>query len=270
MQNTHTLTLTDTYHPANPLRSLLRAFNAEILKVRRTLALRLTLIAPLVIAILQMAISLDEGQRFMFEEGNAWLFITRQALVSWALLMQPLFITLETALIAQLDHSGDHWRHLFALPLPRWSVYTAKLLVCALLTALSLGALLFYSLLFGALLRQVRPGPAFDQPIPLIALFKLFLLVFVSSGLLVSVHTWTAHYWRSFTASASFGVFMTIAGMLVINSGLAVFYPWTHTAVLLNRFANGLPYLPLLGAGCLVATAITLVGGFLFTRRDVL
>jgi ABC-2 type transport system permease protein len=198
------------------------------------------------------------------------LFFTRQALVYWALLMQPLFITLETALVAQLDHSGDHWGQHFSLPLPRWSIYAAKLLVCLLLTALSTGALLFYSILFGVLLRQIHPGLGFDQPIPLISLIKPFLLVFASSGLLISIHTYIAHYWRSFVSAACFGIFMTTGSALVSKSDLAGVYPWTQSAVLVNNFADGLPYLHLLGAGCLAALITALIGGFLFTRRDVL
>ena len=44
----------------------------------------------------------------------------------WAILALPLFITLETALLAQTEHSEKHWKHLFALAVPRWVYYAAK------------------------------------------------------------------------------------------------------------------------------------------------
>jgi lantibiotic transport system permease protein len=50
----------------------------------------------------------------------------------------PLFITLEVALLAGLEHGQDHWKDLFVLPIPRWTIYTAKLATAALLLALSL------------------------------------------------------------------------------------------------------------------------------------
>ena len=43
--------------------------------------------------------------------------------------MMPLLIALVTALLNGIEHSDKQWKHLFALPVPRWAVYFAKLIV---------------------------------------------------------------------------------------------------------------------------------------------
>jgi hypothetical protein len=48
------------------------------------------------------------------------------ALDLWATLMMPLFITIETALIAGLEHSENQWKNLLAFPIPRWTIYIAN------------------------------------------------------------------------------------------------------------------------------------------------
>ncbi len=269
MHTTQSLSLPQTYSPAGPFQAFLRAVSAELLKMKRSLALWLTFIAPLVITALQLAVFYDGGERFLAGEPSAWIFITRQTLIYWTLLMQPLFVTLETALVAQLDHSGDHWKQLFSLPLPRWSIYAAKLFVCAALIALSIVFLFLDTILSGVLFNILKPGLGFAQHLPLRGMLWLFLLTFLSSLLTIAIHVWVAMYWRSFVVASGFGIAMTTAGVLVINSKVAGYYPWTMAAVILNKLQDGLPYLDLLGYSLLAALVVSLVGSLLFTHRDV-
>lgn len=47
----------------------------------------------------------------------------------WTLLIMPLFVTLETSLLAGLENTGKNWKSLLALPAPAWTVYVSKLVV---------------------------------------------------------------------------------------------------------------------------------------------
>lgn len=270
METTKTLPIYHAPRAANPFLALVRAFSAELLKMKRSLALWLTLAAPLVITGLQIAVFLDGGDRFLVDEPDVWITITIQALVYWSLLMQPLFITLETALVAQLDHTGDHWKHLFSLPIPRWTIYTAKQGICAILIAISVAAQFLYTILSGFLFKQLHPGLGFEQPVPLGEMAWIFLLTYLSSWLILSLHTWVAHNWRSFVVASGFGIFMTIAGVMIINSDYAGYYPWTLSGVVIHNIQEGLPYLNLVSFSMLAALLIFLAGCFLFVRRDVL
>ena len=88
-------------------------------------------------------------------------------------------------------------------------------------------------------------------------------------GLSLAVHTWVALWWRSFVVAMAFGISMATAGMIIINADWGRFYPWTLPALSLNSLQRGEPFV----TGLLISTVgsiiIVLVGGILFTQRDV-
>lgn len=270
MEQIEILSRSTTFRPVGPVLTLWRAITAEWLKMKRTLALWLTLLAPGMIAGLQFLMVIDRDGAMLADIRDPWIFITRQNLTFWTLLMAPLFVTLETALVAQLDHSSDHWKHLFALPLPRWSIYVAKLIINMLLILLSMFFLFIYSILTGFLVRMLLPNIAFGLPIPLVAMLKLTLLGFLSSWLIISIHHWVSMNWRSFVVASALGIFMTVVGIFVINHEYGAYYPWTLSAVMINNIDRGLPYLASLLVGCLGGLAMGLIGMGLFIRKEVL
>lgn len=245
---------------------------AETLKTKRTLAFWLTLIAPAVIAGLQFMALLQRSDPIPGSEP-AWNFLIRQTLFLWVLLMQPLFVTLETALVAQLDHSGDNWKHLFALSIPRWAIYAAKQVINLLLIGLSLVVLIDYTLIAGRLMQLIHPSLGFDQPIPWNETIRLTLLAFFSSWLVIAIHNFVALYWRSFVVASAFGIAMTIAGVVIINSDYAWLYPWTLSPTLVNLASRGgalIEQANMLGYSMLGGLLVALVGSLLFIRRDVI
>jgi hypothetical protein len=95
---------------------LLRALHAELLKIKRTIALKMVVITPAIFVALILLIGWQAPFSFLRREGfdNAWLVLANRHLTVWALLMLPLYITLQTALIAGLDHSENQWKSLLA------------------------------------------------------------------------------------------------------------------------------------------------------------
>ena len=59
------------------------------------------------------------------------------------------------ALVAGLDHSENHWKSLLARPVPRWTLYVAKLIVVTALLAASAFVLLCGILIDGAILPRL-------------------------------------------------------------------------------------------------------------------
>ena len=120
--------------------NLLAVLRAELLKLRGTLALWMCLIAPgLVVAMTVLQIAFRFSKPVDIEPHDAWMMLARAIESLWAFLMLPLFLTLEAALLAAVEHGNQQWKHLFALPVPRYRQLTAKWLVLtALLIAASL------------------------------------------------------------------------------------------------------------------------------------
>jgi hypothetical protein len=82
--------------------ALYRALSAELLKTKRTLAFWLTLLAPLPIILLALINFMQDYEWLKREE--LWPTLIHNVFVLWNLLLQPLFITLETGLLNALEH----------------------------------------------------------------------------------------------------------------------------------------------------------------------
>ncbi len=259
------------------------ALHAEWLKSKRTLAFWLALIAPAVVVGLQVAMMWDQYNYHLEQSklfGSAWVFYTQQTLVIWTLLMLPLFVTLETALVAQWEHRSQQWRRLFALPVSRWALYAAKYLCGVALIGLSSIVLIALILLTGVIFRQVFPGLGFEAAPPVRELALYGLLMFLGSWLIIAIQTWVAQRWSSFAVPCAVGIAFTIAGVIVIQSEYAGYYPYTLPALVANGFSENISALNILeegvlpvkellfgSVGGLVAAAL---GGWHFIRRDVL
>lgn len=258
------------------------ALHAELLKSKRTLAFWLTLIAPAVVISLQVAMMWDQYSYHLEQSklfGSAWVFYTQQTLVIWSLLMLPLFVTLETALVAQWEHHSQQWKHLFALPVSRGALYAAKYICGVAFIGLSCTALIALILLTGLGFRYVFPGLGFETAPPLGEMALYGLLMFLGSWLVIAIQTWVAQRWSNFAIASGVGIALTVASVIVIQSKYAGFYPYTLPALVangfsenigaLNFFAEGvLPVKELLfgSIGGLIAAAL---GGWHFVRRDV-
>jgi len=251
------------------MRSFWRCLWSESLKLKRSLALWLAVIAPLVIVLLQFMITWDRGTTFLKKSPDAWLWLGRQTITFWSLLMLPLFITLETALLAGLEHSGDNWKHLFVLPIPRGAIYAAKTMAGMILIAISQLTLALYILLAGGILGALKPELKFTAPVPLNEILVYTALSYISSWLMISIHTFVGIRWKSFVVAMGFGIAMTVAGFLIINSRWANIYPWTFPGLIMNKYHQGEAILRQVLLGGPAALVPALLGGWIFTRRDV-
>lgn len=204
-----------------------RALSAEGRKLNRTLALLLTLVAPAVVALLQFCMLMQNPNRVINPTGDEWLSVMRSVMVLWSLLMLPLFVTLETALTAQLDHSSHAWKWLCALPVPRWAYYSAKLTLNVGIIGLSTTVMAVVAPFVGLGLRIFRPGTGFEAPVPWGFIWECAALVFVGGLLIIAIHTWVGMRWPSFVVACVVGIIATFCAINMVNSEYVNEYPWT-------------------------------------------
>src|ERR1051325_1895545 len=135
--------------------SLLRALHAELLKLKRTLAFRVVFVLPLLIGLLQFFLILRTKT---FQRGfNLWQTHPTNSFEIWAVFMMPLLIALVTALLNGIEHSDRQWKHLFALPVPRYAVYLAKFVVAQGLTLVSTFVLAVLTVIVGVVAVSLKP-----------------------------------------------------------------------------------------------------------------
>jgi len=251
--------------------TLIRALRAEQLKLKRTLALWLAPLMPLVIVALQVAMILERESHYRRQNlADAWEPHGGQIVFLWTMLMLPLFITLETALLGNLEHGNQQWKHLFTLPVPRGALYAAKQVSAMVLIGLSMVSLYVLIVLSGLGIRLVAPGLGFEAPVPWAQLFGYVTLAYLASWLIVSIHTWVGLRWRSFVVASAVGIAAMVIAILLFQSDLSGWYPWTLPGLVVHSLEEGLFPAKQLLVGCLGGLAVALLGGWEVTRRDVL
>jgi len=263
--------------------ALVRATRVEVLKLRRTLALWASLLVPLAVIVMTTAMNLSRaaGTRFDPDQPNSWdSLMLDLVLFLWCLVGLAPFVSLETALLAGLEHRENTWKHLFALPIPRWTIYVPKLLIAFVLVCISSLVLALGTGLEGLVILTVRPDLGLTQTIPW-ALILLRSFSFVPAALLMlAVQTWVAIRWRSFTIAMGLGIGCTVIGIMLLRSlrniastpygpVLASLFPWSLPYVVIARQATPDLRETALLAGILGGALIAASGCWDVVRRDV-
>lgn len=239
-----------------------RAIYAEGLKLKRSPALVLMVATPITIVFMYFCIGLRSG-------GDGWSWLMTNTLMLWTALFLPLCIATETALLADLEIRGSQWKHLFALPISRAALYTAKLVVALLLLVLSM--LVFGIGLWsaGKGLGVFRPEMGFDAPFPWLRWLTYSAALVPSACLLLSLHTWVSLRFRSFVPSVGSGFLgMAIAGLLVAQDAWP-YFPWRLPLYLMGSLSTGVYEPNWIWAGALGGLLFAVIGCWEVTRRDV-
>lgn len=251
---------------------LLRTFSTETLKMKRTLGFWLALLAPLLVAGLEFLDMASVGEDMMrFANGQPWQWHMKFTLTLWGLFVLPLFVTLETALLAGWEHGNGTWKLLYAQPVPRGMVTAAKQfsgLVLLGISHLFLGVAVIGT---GLLLRQINPALGLDAPVPWLEMIGYCLLIYLIAWLIIAVHSFVSLRWNSFVVAMAVGIVATMSGVFFIRSEeYAPFYPWAMQGLVANKLLeDGWPIGQLLwgiGGGLLVF----LLSNWYLSKRDVL
>ncbi|HEX4807661.1 MAG TPA: ABC transporter permease [Bryobacteraceae bacterium] len=276
---------------------LLRATRMEMLKLRRTLALWASILVPFLLVAMTTALNLSRNIGGRFDPGappavSQWESLMLDlVLFLWCLIGLPLFVSLETALLAGLEHRENTWKHLFALPIQRWTIYVAKLLVGSGLVCISSVVLAIGIGLEGLILLKLRPDLGLTWPIPWKLIFLRSFSFTPAVLLMLAVQTWVAVRWRSFVVAMSLGIGGTITGLIFSRSlrivlsvsphsaqvYLASFFPWSlpyaiiwnERAALLFNHATNLQQ-PAFVEGIIGGLLIAAFGCWNVIRKDVI
>lgn len=254
------------------MKTMMRVLDAERLKLKRTLALWMAFVALLAVVVyITVAFLLGDEEGLPPSHEGVWSEFLQLVSIFWALLMLPLFVTLQTALLGGLEHRNEQWKHLYALPVPRWAIVLAKQIVTAGMMALSHAALLVFTVAGGCLLWLLRPDLGFRTAIPWGAFAGQVGAVYLASWLILAIHTWVSLRWRSLVVALAAGNVLTVAGMIAINSRWGSFYPWALAGGIVNALNKGEPFrLAEFLFGSVGGVVAALLGCWNLARREVL
>jgi hypothetical protein len=242
---------------------LFRALNAELLKLKRTLAFRVIFLLPVLVAVLQFFI-VWRTKKFA-PNFDLWQTITNSSLQIWAVFMLPLLVTLETALLNGIEHSDNQWKHMFALPVPRSALYLAKLLVAQALILISTAALSVLIAIVGVSAKYIRPELANAGQVPVGQLVKYTLLIWLAAWFIISIHTWISVRWSGFPIPLGAGIGGTFFALFAASAAVGKYYPWLLP---MNLFIDG-RFASAIVIGISGGVIAALIGCYDFARRDV-
>jgi hypothetical protein len=254
--------------------TLFRVLHAEMLKMKRTIALKMVVLAPAVIVLPILFMASQAPFSMLHRNGiaNEWAMLERRILVPWVFLMMPLYITLEAALVAGLDHSENQWKSLLARPVPRWTLYVAKLMVVAAMTVASTLVLLGGILIDGAILPRVQSELIFGFPVPWATIFREGAEVMGLAFFALTIQHWVSLRWRSFSVAIGTGIVALVMGFFAASVGQQLggwyqYFPWALPMLVIGRRPQNIELaLWISGAMGLVAAA---AGCWDFCRREV-
>ena len=245
----------------------LRVLLTECLKLKRTLALWMVLVTPLVMVLLQFAITAKRANSFMANGHDAWPPMVKQTIEVWTLLMMPMFVTLETSLLAGLENTGKNWKSLLALPAPRWTIYASKLLVTISLLWAAHAVLVAGTIGSGALLTVIYPKLNLGS-LPLNPFVAPMLRVSVSALLAVAIQHWVSLRWQSYSVAIGFGMVAMLIGIFAVQS--SAIGPWFPWSLPIRAVLSGAAGQDRITAVALIgATVATMIGCREFVKREI-
>ena len=171
-------------------------------------------------------------------------------------------------LLGALEHNNKTWKQLYALPLPRWSIYAAKQLIGMSIIGLSMAILSLMTVGVGLMGRIFWPDLGFDASIPWTTLVQNISLSFLAAWLIISIHLWVSLRWSSFVLAMGVGIVATVFGVVVMGSKWEQFDPWTIPGVVSNALINAEPYALALCLGLFGGILVACLGCRDVTRRD--
>jgi hypothetical protein len=198
---------------------MLTTLFVEARKLKGSLVLLLTLVAPTLVSILL-------GVILLRLKPISWTDNLTGATGLWAYFVMPMTITALCILVAQVEHGPRAWDHLLALPIPRWRLFLAKGIVVMGLIAVMSALLAAEIRLVGWLVETFAPGKAphgaFSWPL----LGRLLASMWGASLFMAMIELWVALRFRSFIAPMAVGLGGTFFAVAAFGARETVFVPW--------------------------------------------
>ena len=164
---------------------LVRELKSDFIKYRGTLVYWLMVLCPFAIAFLVFLASSMGPAKSLTEAiakgENPWnhYIITHYRVIT--IFFFPLYIAMINGMIYAREHRHNAWKHIYTLPVPRWSIEVSKSLFSLIITFSTLIIFSLFIVLSGYLLSIVKPEINMMKYNPLFG-FNLFIAIKVFFG----------------------------------------------------------------------------------------
>lgn len=198
----------------------------EIKKMKNTIGVWTALIFPLVVVFMNFMIYHNRPKMLSKTDVNQWIVISQNAISIFSILFLPLFIAIITFYINFNEHKSNAWRQIYALPIPKGSVYAAKFSVSFILVGVSL--LFFYVINYLSiiLLKSLHPEIPFGNYYYSSIIWITFVKIFFASAGIVGIQFVISILWSNFIYPLGFGLTATFAAAFLMQWEKIIYYPY--------------------------------------------
>mgnify|MGYP005991360023 CR=1 FL=1 len=205
----------------------------ELIKLKRTFAFWLTIISAIVFPFLFFIAYFLKHKAQIPKAGiNPWeKFMTIQIENSIPFLI-PMFIVLITSLIMQIEHKSLGIKHLFTLPVPKWSIYLGKLTIVIFAIITTYVYYYIAILLSGTLLGLIHPDLAFlDFQPEHVKYIKILSNSLLASLGIVGIQFWLSFKVKNFIIPLGVGMFLAIIGIIISQAAQSIYFPYSFSVL---------------------------------------
>jgi hypothetical protein len=230
------------------MKYILRNLKTEFIKAQGTLVYWLMLICPLILASLVFLIfnadSADLIKEMSKSKANPWLkfyLLHYQILVA---LFLPLYVAMFNNLLYTKEHQYKTWKHLYALPVPKWSVFVAKSIFSLLLLLATFVIFLILMTISGYTLSAMYPQFKFrNYDMMLFNHIGLMFRLFIATGAMWAIHNWLSLRFGSFALSIGLAILSVVITPILLQGSAKIghwifVYPYTYTLLAIKDISK--------------------------------
>jgi hypothetical protein len=201
------------------MKGFILSLQSEFYKSRKTLGFWSAILLPLILTFLvSLGFYLNYAKLMNMPPQNIWGQFAGIALGIMGSLLLPIFIIFLAYSVNSIEHRSDTWKTLFTLPIPKWSVYSAKYFYTVFLLLLSLLLFALLTIGFGNLLGVIQPKLKFSGYHMEGELFEIYAKLFLASLGILSLQFVMSLLWKDFLKPMGIGFVCTIVGVILVTA----------------------------------------------------
>ena len=243
----------------------------EVFKLKRTFAFWLTIISAVIFPLLFFIVFLVKHEKMIPNPGeNPWEEFMFKQIKNTIPFLVPMFIVLITSLIIQVEHKSHGIKHLFSLPIPKWSVYFGKLTIVVFSIIVTYVYFFLAILLFGNLLGVFYSDLGFlDFQPDYWRSIKMLGMSLVASLGIVGIQFWMSFRFKNFIVPLGIGMTMVIMGLIISRAPESIYFPYSYNVLSISLGENapltfGFSSVIVYSLSCFVVTCVL---GYLDIKR---
>lgn len=212
---------------------LISAIRAENLKSRHSGMWVAVAILPLLTAAIGAIIYGINASANLYD-GNVWQQLWLQTGLFYGYFFFPILIAICASFLWRLEHMNHNWNSLMTTPIPRSTIFIAKLAVLAKSIFAEQALLMILIVAVG------KWGFHFEQSIPISMLWWFFMGWFAALGV-AALQLYLSMRIRSFAVPIGLAICLCVAGLACYITGLGSMFPYSQLILGLSSQEKTLP-----------------------------